>query len=287
MHGDAAEDVFGADLGVLHLDVEKTAVIEDTGIDELVLEFMPGPGPVHRHHLVVGELGLRVLVEVALIAVRRQVIDVEVVLLDVLTVVAFGIGQAEQALLQDRVPLVPQRKSQAQPLLVVADPGDAILSPAVRARPRLIMAEIRPRVLAVAVVLPDRPPLALAEIRSPGPPRNAGPGLKQPPFLGRQRGRIGQRRRARRIRHVSVSLRRSLQLRVGSPGPWPAAGFLSLLHERSATLRTGRVHEALHRAHHAGRFLGAPPWQACDLRGRGFILIVYRVLPATQGGLFT
>src|SRR5690348_190097 len=57
---------------------------------------MPGPGPVLRHQLVVGELGLRVLVDVALVAVRRQVIDVEVVLLDVLTVIAFGIGQAEQ-----------------------------------------------------------------------------------------------------------------------------------------------------------------------------------------------
>ncbi|HEX5293926.1 MAG TPA: hypothetical protein VFX25_34050 [Streptosporangiaceae bacterium] len=195
MHGDAAEDVFGAGLGVLHLDVEVPAVIEDTRIDELVLEFMPGPGPVLRHQLVVGELGLRVLVEVALVAVRRQVIDVEVVLLDVLTVIAFGIGQAEQALLQDRVPLVPQRESQAQPLLVVADPGDAILPPAVRARPRLIMTEIRPGVLAVAVVFPDRPPLALTEIGSPGSPRNAGPGVLQPLLLGGQHGRIGQGRR--------------------------------------------------------------------------------------------
>ena len=68
---------------------------------------------------------------------RREVIDVEVVLLDVLTMVALGIGQAEQANLQDRVPLVPQGQSQAQPLLVVADPGYAILTPPVRARPRL------------------------------------------------------------------------------------------------------------------------------------------------------
>src|SRR4029077_20984373 len=119
----------------------------------------------------------------------------EVALLHVLTVVPLGIGQAEQALLQDRVPLIPQRKSQAQPLLVVADPGDAVLTPPVRARPRLIMTEIRPGVLAVAVVFPDRPPLALTEIRSPGPPRNAGPGLLQPPLLGGQQGRIGQGRR--------------------------------------------------------------------------------------------
>jgi len=41
VHGDAAEDVVWAGLGVLHLDIEITAVIEDTGIDELVLEFMP------------------------------------------------------------------------------------------------------------------------------------------------------------------------------------------------------------------------------------------------------
>jgi hypothetical protein len=33
----------------------------------------------------------------------------------------------------------------------------------------------------------------------------------------------------------------------------------------------------------AGRFFGAPPWQAHDLSGRGFILIVYRVLPPTHG----
>ena len=104
---------------------------------------------------------------------RRQVVDVEVVLLDVLAVVALGIGQAEQAFLQDRVPLVPQREGQAEPLLVVADPGDTILAPAVRAGPGLVVAEIGPGVSAVAVILPDRAPLPLAEIRSPGSPRNA------------------------------------------------------------------------------------------------------------------
>ncbi len=168
MHGDAAQDVFGTGLGVLHLDVEITVVGKDARIDQLILHFMRGPGPVGRHQVVVGELGLRVLVEVALIAVRRQVVDVEVVLLDVLTVVALGIGQAEQALLQDRIPLIPQRDSQAQPLFVVADPGNAVLAPPVRARPRLVMTEIRPGVFVLAVVLPDRPPLALTEVRPPG-----------------------------------------------------------------------------------------------------------------------
>ena len=41
VHGDAAENVFGTGLGVLPLDIEITAVKENTRVDELVLEFMP------------------------------------------------------------------------------------------------------------------------------------------------------------------------------------------------------------------------------------------------------
>ena len=98
-------------------------------------------------------------------------------LLDVLAMVALGIRQAEQPLLQERVPLLPQGKGQAQPLLVIAAPGNAILTPPVRASPRLIMTELRPGVPAVAVIFPDRPPLTFTEIRPPGTPRNARPGL--------------------------------------------------------------------------------------------------------------
>ena len=101
---------------------------------------------------------------------RRNVIDVEVVFLDILAVIALGIGQAEQPLLQDRVPFIPQRESQAQPLLVVADPGKTILTPPVGARARLIMREVRPGVSAVAVVLANRPPLTFAQVRPPSPP---------------------------------------------------------------------------------------------------------------------
>src|SRR5215472_14829597 len=64
------------------------------------------------------------------------------------------------------------------------------------------MGEIRPGVLVVAVVLPHRAPLALAEIRPPGTPRDPGPGLLQPLFLGGQRDWIGHNIRPRRIRHT-------------------------------------------------------------------------------------
>ncbi len=165
---------------VLHLDVEVVALVEDAGVHELVLQLVPGPGPVLRDQVVVGELGLRVLVQPALVAVRRQVVEVEVVLLDVLAVVALGVGQAEEALLKNRVPLVPQRERQAQALLVVADSGQAVLAPPVGPGPRLVVTEVRPGVSVVAVVLADRPPLPFAEIRPPGPPRHTRPGLLEP-----------------------------------------------------------------------------------------------------------
>ena len=192
VHRDAAEDVVGRCLRVLHLDVEVASLVEDARIRQLVLEVMPRPGPVHRHEVVVGELGLRVLVEPALIAVRREVVQVEVVFLDVLTVVALGIGQAEETLFQNRVPLVPQRQGQAEPLLIVADPGEAILTPPVRPGPRLVMAEIGPGIAIIAVILPHRSPLALTKVRSPGSPWDTGPSLLQPAFLRRSRHRISR-----------------------------------------------------------------------------------------------
>jgi hypothetical protein len=65
--------------------------------------------------------------------VRRRAVEVEVVLLDVLAVIAFAVGQAEQALLQDRVFAVPQREREAQPLFVVGNAAEAVFSPAIGA----------------------------------------------------------------------------------------------------------------------------------------------------------
>ena len=65
---------------------------------------------------------------------RRRTVEVEVVLLDILAVIALAVGQAEQALLEDRVAAVPQREGKAQTLLLVADAGDAVLAPVIGAR---------------------------------------------------------------------------------------------------------------------------------------------------------
>jgi len=52
--------------------------------------------------------------------------------------------------------------------VVVAETGEAVLAPVVGARTRLIVREVIPRIAVAAVVLADRAPLALAEIRPNG-----------------------------------------------------------------------------------------------------------------------
>ena len=88
--GDAEGEVQRTGLGVLDLDVEVPAVVEDAGVEQLVLLLAPGPGAVRVHQVLVGVGLLRVLVEPALVGVRRHVVEVEVVLLHVLAVVALA-----------------------------------------------------------------------------------------------------------------------------------------------------------------------------------------------------
>src|SRR4029450_12157909 len=95
-------------------------------------------------------------------------------LLHVLAVIAFAVRQPEEPLFQDRVVRVPQRESEAQALLVIREAGDAILTPSIRTTARVIVREVFPGIAVRAVVLTDRAPLALGEIRAPFLPAFAG-----------------------------------------------------------------------------------------------------------------
>src|SRR6185312_10756279 len=79
-------------------------------------------------------------------------------------------------LLQDRIIAVPQREAEAQPLLDIAEPGEAVLPPPVGAGPGLLVGRVVPGVAVRAVVLADRAPLPLADI---GPPPVPVTGLGQ------------------------------------------------------------------------------------------------------------
>ena len=110
---------------------------------------------------------------------RRSAIEVEVILLHVLAVIAFAVGQPEQALLDDRILAIPKREREAEPLVIVGDPSQSVLAPVIGARARLVVAEVIPGVAVVAVILADGAPLAFAEIGPPLLPRN----VRLPSFL--------------------------------------------------------------------------------------------------------
>ncbi len=181
----ANQDVVRSRLGVFEEDVEVPVILEDPRVEQLVLELFPRPPPVRLEEIPVGELALRILVEVLHVRVGRRRVEVEVVLLDVLSVVPLAVGEPEHALLQDRVPLVPQREGETETLLVVGEPAEAVLAPPVGPGTGLVVREVVPGVAVLAVVLADRPPLPLAQVRAPLLPRDPLlPSVVQPFLFG-------------------------------------------------------------------------------------------------------
>jgi hypothetical protein len=87
--------------------------------------------------------------------------------------IAFAVREAEKPLLEDRVFAVPQRQGEAQPLMVVAETGEAVFAPMISSRAGLVMGEIVPRIASLAVILSHGAPLAFTEIGAPLFPRHA------------------------------------------------------------------------------------------------------------------
>src|SRR5207249_1610820 len=101
------------------------------------------------------------------VGMRRGAIKVKVLFLDVFPVVAFIAGQAEQPLLEDRIPAVPESNREAYALVTVADSRDPVLVPPIRAGASMVVRKILPRFPGGAVILSHRAPGPLAQIRSP------------------------------------------------------------------------------------------------------------------------
>ena len=167
---DGHEDVLGVALRVVDLDDPVAVLVEHAGVEQLVLGIELAAARVLGDEVAVRELLLRIVVAPAVPRVARQRVEVPPVLLRVLAVVALIAGEAEDPLLQDRVAAVPERESETEPLLDVAEAGEPVLAPAVRARPRVVVRQVLPRGAARAVVLAHRAPLALADVRAPEVP---------------------------------------------------------------------------------------------------------------------
>jgi hypothetical protein len=181
--GDAHHDVLRRGLRVLDEDVEVAAVLEDPGVEQLVLGPARLPPLVLQDELRVRVRALRVLVEVLQVRVRRRGVEVEVRLLHVLAVVALGRHQAEEALLQDRVALVPEREAQAEDLVAVAEAREAVLPPAVGLAARVVVREVVPGRAVRAVVLADGAPRAIGHVRPPAPPGDEVAVQARQPFV--------------------------------------------------------------------------------------------------------
>ncbi len=110
---DAHQDVVDTGLGVFDLDIEIAVVFEQPGIDELVFRLPDAAAPALLDQAAVRKFGLRVFVEGLQIGMGRSGVEVVVQLLDVLAMVPFTVGEAEQALLQNGVSRIPhgQRKA--------------------------------------------------------------------------------------------------------------------------------------------------------------------------------
>ena len=171
---DLDEQILGRRLRVLDVDVEVPVIGERARVDQLVLELVAGAPAVGLDQIEVRERPLRVLVQVPHVGMRRRAVEVEVVLLDVLAVIPFGVGEAEEPLLEDRIVAVPQRQREAEDLSIVRYAGEAILAPAVGARSSEVVTEMVPGVAVGAVVFANRPPLSLAQV---GPPLSPGSAL--------------------------------------------------------------------------------------------------------------
>src|ERR1700686_3916552 len=171
---DPHQNVIRLALRVFDEDIEVAVVVEHIGVDQFELGLPDAATPALFHQSFVGVLGLRILVEHPQVRMRRRGIEVVVEFLHVLAVIALAVVQAEQPLLEDGIAGIPQRQREAQTLLAVRHAGDAVLAPAIGAAARVMVRKVVPGVAMRTVVLADRAPLALGQIRTPLLPALAG-----------------------------------------------------------------------------------------------------------------
>src|SRR5262245_58711420 len=131
---------------------------------------MFGSSPILLEQLLIRILGLRVFIEIFHVRVRRRVVEIKIILLDVLAMVALAASQTKKPFFQDWILAVPEGKGEAQILMPVADTRYAIFVPAVGARASVIMREVIPRVAIGAIVFAHRAPGALGQKRAPTVP---------------------------------------------------------------------------------------------------------------------
>src|SRR5712691_1245950 len=138
LHGDADQDVLRRGLRILDRHIEVPPRLEGARLEKLELAVPSAAAAILLDEPGIGILGMRVLVEPLQVRVRGGGVEIEVVLLDVLAVIALGTRETEVALLQDGIASIPQDEPEAETLVIIGDAEDAVLAPAIRSRARVV-----------------------------------------------------------------------------------------------------------------------------------------------------
>src|SRR5207245_116137 len=162
-YADLDEEVFWRLFSIFHKDIEVAVLLEHTRVEQFIFHVATIAPLVGLDQIVVRIFRLRIFVQVLHVGMRGRAVEVEVVFLNVFTVVGLAVREAEHTFLEDRVLAVPQRNRKTKQLLVIADAGKTILSPVVCSGSGLVMSEVIPGITIFAVVLANRTPLPLAK----------------------------------------------------------------------------------------------------------------------------
>src|SRR5438874_6215848 len=99
----ANANIFGTGLGILNEDVEVAVIVEDAGIQQLIFHSAAVAPAVLLDQLTIRKFSLRILVQHLHVAVGGSVIQVEVILFYIFTVIALAGVQTKHPLFQDRI----------------------------------------------------------------------------------------------------------------------------------------------------------------------------------------
>jgi len=165
--GHRKHEVVRSGLGDLEEQVPIAAVLEHPGILQLELGFAPVASARLAAQQLVGKFALRIPIVHAHERVRRRAVEVVPHLLGILAVIAFGTGQPEQPLFEERVATVPESPAKAQLLPAIAQSCEPVLVPAVHPAARVLMRESAPGGPVGTVVLAHRAPRAFGQVGAP------------------------------------------------------------------------------------------------------------------------
>jgi hypothetical protein len=87
-------------------------------------------------------------------------VEVEIIFLDVFPMIALTATEAKEPFFQDRITAIPERQGKTEPLVIIRDASETVLTPTVGSRTSMIMGKKIPGSAGRAVVFPHRPPLA-------------------------------------------------------------------------------------------------------------------------------